>query len=265
MAHTDEHEARSPHSWSGDAALIAARRVLVSELLCEAVHLRAHYRVLDVATGHGNTALAAARRGCDATGIDLVPELLAQARRRAAAEGLPALFHAGDATRIPFAAGSFHIVLCTFGPGSAADTPLVVQELLRVCRPGGKIGLAAWASTGADVVERRIVRRYLPTVSETAPRSWGTPEGLAQLFGPAVVSLQVTPRQLTYHLRSVAAYVDTLQYAPGPCRPIFAGLDADTQQRFRRDLIEGMSQLNRSGDETLVLPFDYLEAVATRR
>lgn len=245
--------------------MIGSRLVIVSELLCEAVDLRANHRVLDVATGHGNTALAAARRGCDVTGIDFAPALLALARQRAAAEHLQVNFQEGDAEDIPFPAESFDVVLSTFGSPFASDQHTAAQELVRVSRAGGKIGLANWAATGANLVENRIIGKYVPADPDAAPNLWGTQEGLRELFGESIATLQVTPRSVVFRFRSTGAYVDTIRHHHGPCMKLFDGLDEDNQERLRRELIEGLSYFNQSGDETLVLPFDYLEVVATKR
>ena len=245
--------------------MIGSRLVIVSELLCEAVDLRANHRVLDVATGHGNTALAAARRGCDVTGIDFAPALLGHARERAAAEHLQVSFQEGDAEEIPFPAESFDVVLSTFGATFAPNQHHAAEELLRVCRAGGKIGLANWAATGANVVEDRIISKFLPAEPGASPNLWETPQGLRHLFGASVVALQVTPRSVVYRFRSMGGYVDTLRHCFGPCMRLFEELDEDTQARLRGELIKGLSRFNQSGDETLVLPFDYLEVVATKR
>ena len=266
MTDPGELKARQQRTWSlGDYAMIGSRLVIVSELLCEAVDLRANHQVLDVATGHGNTALAAARRGCNVTGIDFAPALLAQARHRAAAEHLQVNFQEGHAEDIPFPAESFDVVLSTFGPMCGSDQHAMVGELLRVCRPGGKIGLANWPATGANVVENRIISKYRPASPDAPPSLWASQEGLRELFGESVATLQVTPRSVVYRFQSTGAYVDTIRHHLGPCMKLFDGLDEDTQERLRRELIEGLSKFNQSGDETLVLPFDYLEVVATKR
>jgi SAM-dependent methyltransferase len=265
---TDPNELRSgrQRAWSsGDYAIIGTRLVIVSELLCEAVDLHANDQVLDVATGHGNTALAAARRGCDVTGIDFAPALLAHARERAAAEHLQVNFQDGDAEDIPFPAESFDVVLSTFGSEFAPDQHKAAAELLRVCRTGGKVGLVNWASTGANVVESQIIGKYRPANPGAAPNLWGTQEGLRELFGEAVAALQVRPRSVLYRFRSTEAYVDTVRHTFGPCMRVYHGLDEETQERLKRELTEGLGRFNQSRDETLVLPFDYLEVVATKR
>ena len=266
MSGPDELKARQRETWTaGDYALIGSRLVIVSELLCEAVDLRANHRVLDVATGHGNTALAAARRGCDVTGVDLAPALLEQARGRAAAEHLPVRFQEGDAEELPFPDGTFDVVLSTFGVSFASDQDRAAQELLRVCRSGAKIGLVNWAPTGANVAEGRVFDSYFPP-APGAPRSlWGTDKGLRGLLGDRVASLQITPRSVVYRFHSVEAYVDTLRISFGPFMQRMESLAAERRKGLIRDLVEALGDFNQSGDETLVLPFDYLETVAVKR
>ncbi len=265
MTEPDDLKSRQQTIWAtGDYSLIASRLVMVSELLCESVDLRATHRVLDVATGTGNTALAAARRGCDVIGIDITPSLLEQARQRAAAEHLPVAFQWGNAEDIPFPDETFDVVLSTFGVIFAPDQRRAASELVRVCRAGGKIGLANWAPTGANVAEERVGHKYFPPDPHAPPGLWGTQEGLAKLFGDNIASLRVVPRSVIYRFRSPEAYVDALQASFGPFMCRMATLSSDRQEMYRRDLVEALGDYNRSGDETLVLPFDYIEMVATR-
>lgn len=261
MTQPDERKTRQQETWgAGDYAAIGSRLVIVSELLCEAVDLRAHHRVLDVATGHGNTALAAARRDCDVIGIDITPSLLEQARQRATAEHLRVSFREGDAEAISFPDESFDVVLSTFGVIFASDSHQAANELLRVCRPCGKIGLTAWAATGAATVIDQVYNKYLPP---GPPDLWGTEEGLSLLFGDRITSLQVKPRQVVYRFLSIEACIHTFSTTFGPCIKTLKTLEKD-RDRFRADLAEAYRQVNQSGDETFVIAYDYLEVVATK-
>lgn len=250
----------------GDYAPIGARLVIVSELLCEAVDLRGGQRVLDVATGTGNTALAAARRSCEVTGIDYVPAWLERARERARLEGLEVGFREGDAESLPFPDASFDVVLSTFGAMFAPDQERVARELLRVCRPGGKIGMASWTPDGFSGESFRVTARYVPPPAELKPATrWGTEAGLRELFGDGIASLRVTRRSLVFRFRSVQQRAELFRTHFGPTMKTFAGLDPARQRELERDLEELAQRFNRSGDDTLVVPSDYLEVVAVRR
>jgi SAM-dependent methyltransferase len=261
MTQDAEYESRQGEIWSsGDYAAIGSRLVIVSELLCEAVDLRAGQHVLDVATGHGNTALAAARRDCDVTGIDITPSLLEQARQRAAAEHLQIHFQEGEAEAIPFPDESFDAVLSTFGSIFASDAQRAANELLRVCRPSGRIGLTTWATTGASAVIDQVYNKYLPP---DPPDPWATAEGLHLLFGDRISSLQVETRKVIYRFLSIGACIQIFSTAFGPFIKILKTL-GEGRDRFQRDLTEAYRQVNQSGDPTLVVAYDYLEVVATK-
>src|SRR5215471_8890023 len=203
-------KARQQKSWStGDYAVSGATLGVISEELCEATDLHAGQSVLDVATGSGNTAIAAARRFCEATGIDYVPALLEVGQRRADAERLPITFQDGDAENIPFADASFDVVLSTLGVMFTPNQQKAASELLRVCRSGGKIGLANWTPTGFIGQLFRLIGRYAPPPAGLEPGAlWGTEERLRELFGDHVTSLQTTKRNFIFRYRSPAHWVD---------------------------------------------------------
>jgi SAM-dependent methyltransferase len=240
--------------------------VLVSERLCESVDLRGGQAVLDVATGSGNTALAAARRQCDVIGVDYAPSMLALGQARAAAERLPVSFREGDAEHLPFADGTFDVVLSTLGVMFAPDQAQVARELLRVCRPGGKIGLASWTPESFPAEMRRVIARYLPPPPDVpSPMRWGTEAGLRELFGEGIASLEVRPRSIAQRDRSARHYVGRLRAYFGPVVAAFEALEAAHQEQLMADLVEEAQRFNRSGDATLVVPCAYLEAVAITR
>jgi ubiquinone/menaquinone biosynthesis C-methylase UbiE len=253
-------------TWAtGDYAMIGTTLVIMAEQLCEAAGLRAGQSVLDVATGHGNAALAAARRFCTVTGVDYVPSLLERGRERAAAEHLPVIFREGDAEALPFQDGTFDVVLSTVGVMFAPNHEQTARELLRVCRAGGKIGLANWTPDGFIGELFKVIGRHVPPkVKLTPPSLWGTEEHLRELFGTAISELQTTRRYFTFCYRSPQHWVDFFREYYGPVSRAFAALDPAGQDALTTDLLDLIARYNRSGDSTMYVPGEYLEAVATR-
>lgn len=249
----------------GDYAVVAAALVIVGEQLCEALDVRAGRKALDIATGSGNTALALARRGCEATGADYVPELLQRARERAAVERLSVTFVQGDAEALPFPDNSFDYVTSTFGVMFAPDQPRAAAELLRVCRPGGRIGLANWSPDGFVGEWFRTTARFAPPPPGLrSPLAWGTEQHLRELLGPGCRALQLTRRSMIFRYRSARHWLDFFRTYFGPTMRAFESLDAPRQREFEAALLELVERFNRSGDETIAAPGDYLEIVAIR-
>ena len=257
---------RQQLAWaSGDYAMFGAALLVMSELLCEAVDLRPGQRVLDVATGSGNTALASARRFGETTGIDYVPALLERGRERAAAERLEVDFREGDAESIPFADASFDVVLSTVGAMFAPDQERAAGELLRVCRPGGRIGLANWTPDGFAGELGSLFGSYLPfSPGLKPPALWGTEERLRELLGGAG-DLRITRRSFVFRYRSVRHYLEVLQTQLGPTRETLLTLEPEKREKLTGDVVDLIGRFNRSGDGTMVVPSDYLEVVVTRR
>jgi SAM-dependent methyltransferase len=260
-------KARQRAAWSaGDYAEIGTRLQIVGESLCEAVDLRAGSRVLDVAAGNGNAALAAARRWCDVVATDYVPALLERARARAAADHLPIEFREADAENLPFADGSFDAVLSTFGVMFTPDQERAAQEMLRVCRPGGKIGLANWTPESFIGQLFRTLGKYIPPAPGLkSPALWGTEVRLAELFGADATEIDSRPRHYVFRYRSPAHWLEVFRTYYGPLHKAFAALDADKQAALAGELTELMERSNRSGDATLALPSEYVEVVIVRR
>ena len=258
---------RQQKTWtSGDYARIGNTLVIIGELLCEAVDVHAGDKVLDVATGSGNTAISAARRFCEVTGIDYVPELIEYARKRAEVEELEITFDVGDAEDLPYPDASFDIVLSTLGAMFAPDQEKAAKELLRVCRPGGKIGLANWTPDGYIGNMFRTQGKHVPPPPGIMPPPlWGTEERLRELLGEGVVSLEVTKRSYMFRYRSATHFVEHFRSYYGPTLKAFEALDADGQEALAKDLEELLEDWNISGDEMLIVPSDYLEVVAVRR
>jgi ubiquinone/menaquinone biosynthesis C-methylase UbiE len=253
-------------TWAaGDFSMIATGATIVGELLCESADVRSGQTVLDVATGSGNTALAAARRRCDVTGIDFVPALLERARERAAVERLEATFQEGDAENIPFPDGSFHFVLSTFGVMFAPDHQKAADEMLRVCHPGGTIGVASWTPEGFIGTIERTASRYVPPPPEMkSPLLWGTEAHVRDLFGNRITTLRVTRRTCVFRARSVPEWLNFNRRFLGHVIKTFEKLDPAKQETLMFELTEVGKRFNRSGDETMVAPAEYLEIVATR-
>jgi SAM-dependent methyltransferase len=236
------------------------------ELLAEAVDLKPGQRVLDVASGNGNASLAAARRFCEVVGIDYVSMLLEEGRKRAEAEGLTVDFREGNAEDLPFEDASFDVVLSTLGVIFTPDQQKVADELLRVCKPGGKIGLVNWVPDGyvADLF-RTIGKAVPPPVGLKPPFRWGTEEGLGELLDGGIGSLQTRRYNLMWRFPSARHHVEFMRGYYGPLHKAFETLDEEGQNALEEDLISLVGQYNRSNDGTAVWPADDLEVVATRR
>ena len=243
-------------------AVVGTTLPIVGESLCEALDLRAGSRVLDVAAGSGNAAFAAAHRWCDVTSTDDVPQLLAFGRKRARAEGLTVRFQKADAQNLPFCDRSFDVVLSTFGVMFAPDQEKAADELARVCKLGGRIGLANWTPDSFIGQVFRTIRRYVPPTPGTkSPARWGTQSRLWELFGEAATTIRATRRSLTFRYRSPLQWLEVFRTSYGPLNETFAALDPAHQQALTSDLLDLIERGNRSGDETLVLPSEYLEVV----
>ena len=257
---------RQQQTWAtGNYARVGNTLGLISELLCEQVDVRAGDIVLDVATGSGTTALAAAHRFCAVTGIDYVPDLIDQANARANADGFEITFDVGDAEALPYQDASFDVVLSTLGAMFAPDQPQTAAELLRVCRPGGKIGMANWTPDGFIGQFFRLMGRYVPPPAGLqSPILWGTEARVRELFGEGIDGLSVTKRDFTFRYPSARFFRDYFQTYYGPTNKAFATLDADTQQVLAAEIEALVRQFNRSNDETMVVPSEYLEVVAIR-
>jgi len=258
---------RQQATWSaGDYARIGNTILLTAELLCEAVDLRSGQQVLDVAGGTGNAALAAARRFGNAVATDYVPELLEQARVRAEAEGLPMAIQVADAEQLPFSDASFDVVLSTFGAMFAPDQEQVARELLRVCRPGGKIGMTNWTPDGFLGDFFRMMGQYVPPPAGVRlPMLWGSRSHLRRLFGDGVSALTVKRRTFVFRHYSARAWVDYFRAYYGPTLKVFDALDPAGQERLTSDLEMLIARHNVADDGTMAVPSEYLEVVAVRR
>jgi ubiquinone/menaquinone biosynthesis C-methylase UbiE len=260
-------KARQQGAWSsGDYAIIGTTLQIVGETLCEALDLRAGQTVLDVAAGNGNASLAAARRWCEVVATDYVPALLDRAHERAMAERLDISFQEADAEALPFANGSFDVVVSTFGVMFTPNQDRAAAEMVRVCRRGGKIGLANWTPDGfIGQVFKTIGKHVSPPAGVKSPALWGTRARIAEWFEPHASSIKQADRSFAFRYRSPQHWLDVFRSYYGPVLKTFAALQPAQQAALEDDLLALVARFNRAGDGTMVVPSDYLEIVITRR
>lgn len=260
-------KARQRVMWgSGDFSIIGTTLQLVGEELCEAADVAAGSRVLDVACGNGNAALAAARRFCEVTGVDYVPSLLARARDRAAAERLPIRFVEGDAEALPLEDGAMDTVLSTFGVMFAANQARAASELVRVCKRGGTIAVASWTPEGFLGDMFRTVSAYVPPpASAPSPLFWGTERGIAELFGARTNTISLTRKDFVFRYRSPEHFVQVFRDYYGPTFTAFRALSPEKAGQLRTDLLSVIAQAQRKGSLAFAVPGEYLEVVLEKR
>ncbi len=257
---------RQQAGWaSGDFNEIARQVIPVSEALVEALDPHAGQRVLDVACGSGNAALIAARRYCDVVGIDFVPALVERAKVRAQAEGSQVRFQTGDAQALDFPDASFDFVMSTFGVMFAPNQEQAAAELLRVCRPGGTIGLCNWMPEGYGGELFRTLAGYVPPPPGlNPPVRWGTEAGLAELLGKGTRSITSQRKRFHQYYRSLDHKWEVMSKYFGPLNRALAGMDDATKARLRSDYMDVIGKYNRAKDGTAVIEGEYLQVIAKR-
>jgi SAM-dependent methyltransferase len=267
LTHLDRVKAHQQKAWgAGDFAVVARHTVFPGELVCEAADLRAGQRVLDVATGSGNAALSAARRGADTVGVDYVQSLLERGRQRASAEQVTVEFRDGDCEALPFPDDSFDVVLSVFGAMFAPNHQRTADELMRVCRPGGKIANVSWTPEGFWGQAFALRSKFLPPPPGlTPPTAWGREDHLRNLFGDRV-SVDRAERRLTdFRHRSASDWLDFFRTYFGPMVIAFEQLSGAQRDEFAAELKTLAEEHNRADDGTLVIPAEYLEVVLRKR
>lgn len=256
-------KARQQATWSsGDFAVIGRTTQIVAELLAEAAGVEAGEQVLDVAAGSGNASLAAARRFARVTSTDYVPALLERGAQRARAEGLAIEFRTADAEALPFSDHSFDVALSTFGAMFAPRHDVAAGELLRVVRPGGRIGLANWTPEGFigrlfDVIATRVP----PPAGLKPPTLWGTETLVVELFGARAADIRCVRRQFNFRYASAEHWLQVFREYYGPTRRAFLALETDDQTRLAADITTLLQQFNTARTPSLVVPGEYLEVV----
>lgn len=263
----DAIKQRQQATWaSGDFSIIGTTLQIVGESLAEAVDIHSGETVLDVAAGNGNASLAAARRFAEVTSTDYVPHLLAKGAMRAEAEGLKINFQVADAEALPFADGQFDVTLSTFGAMFTPQHAKAASEMMRVTRPGGRIGMANWTPEGFIGQLFRLIGTYIPAPAGTqSPALWGTRDHLTKLFGPEVAELRCTPKCFNFRYRSAAHWIDIFRDYYGPTHKVFAALDAGRQASLIQDLLGLLDKLNVGGGHSLVVPAEYMEVIVIKK
>ncbi len=251
---------------TGDYTRVGNTLQIIAELLVEAADIRAGQRVLDVACGQGNAAIAAARRFADATGVDYATNLLAEGRDRAAVENLTVTFTEGDAEHLAFPDSAFDLALSTVGIMFAPDHQRAADEVVRVTRKGGKIALASWTPTGMVGQLFKAVAGFAPPPAGVRPATlWGTEDYLAELFGERVDWVSLAKREYVFRYHSPEHYSQWFRDYYGPITKVAGTLSGPDLDRFSSDLADVARQFNQADDGTVAAPSEYLEAVGVRR
>ena len=263
----DALKARQHSAWSsGDYAVVGTTLQIVGEELCEALDIHAGQKVLDVAAGNGNVTLAAARRWCDVTSTDYVGDLLERGRKRAAADGLSITFKVEDAEALSFGNDTFDVVVSTFGVMFTPNQERAAAELLRVCKRGGKIGLANWTPESFIGQLFKTLGKYLPPpAGAKSPALWGTEARIKEMFGPSAAAIAAERRHFVFRYRSPEHFLDVFKTYYGPTLKAFAALDATNQQRLQQDVLALIGTMNRAKDGTMIVPGEYLEIIIVKR
>ncbi len=254
-------------AWSsGDYAKIGVTLQVVGEDLAESMDLAPAASVLDVAAGNGNATLAFARRWADVTSTDYVDGLLARGRTRAEAEGLDVTFQIADAEDLPFGDGAFDAVVSTFGVMFTPNQQKSAGELLRVCRSGGKVGLANWTPAGfIGQVFKTLGGHVAPPAGVKSPALWGSNEWLQETFGGEAQSVSIVPKSFIFRYHSPDHFVDFFRTFYGPVHKAFLALDDDGQEALARDLHATIAQFNTASDGSMRVPSEYVEVIVTKK
>jgi ubiquinone/menaquinone biosynthesis C-methylase UbiE len=256
-------------TWSkGDFAMVANIVVYGAETLAESLQILPGEKVLDVATGSGNAAIAAARRAWgNTTGVDFVPELLERGRERAAAERLEIDFVEGDAQNLPFEDASFDVTMSIFGVMFAPDQEKAASELLRVTKPGGRIGVASWSPDGGLQGLFGAVVKHTggPPPGTMPPVLWGTEERVRELFGDGVAEIEFQRRPSRQAFFSADQYIDFFRSYFGPIQMAFEKVGPEGEEALSADLRAWLAEENVAGDKAMVIEPEYLEVIATKR
>jgi len=258
---------RQQATWaSGDYGNIGTRLQIVGEQLTEALDLRAGEQVLDVAAGNGNASIAAARRYANVTSTDYVPELLFQGEARAKANGLKIKFQVADAEALPFHDGEYDVAMSTFGVMFAPNQPQAANELIRVVRSGGRIGLSNWTPEGFIGQLFRLLGRYItPPAGVQSPMLWGSEPHIVKLFGSQATEIRCLRRMYNFRFQSAAHWIEVFRTYYGPINKAYGALDAQSQRQLTDEIADLLGHMNIAAHDSLVVPSEYMEVVITRK
>lgn len=262
----DQHMTSEQIWTAGDFSAVAATMVVVGENLVESAGIHPGERVLDVGTGSGNTALAAARRHAVVTGVDIVQGLLDRARERAMAERLPASFQLGDVQELPFANGCFDVVTSSFGAIFAPDPEKTSAEMMRVLKPGGRLVMANWTRSSFIGGFLGVHRQYVPAPpGARSPLEWGDRPVLEERLGRYSRQIAIESREFAFREQTARAFVEFMRVNYGPTQTTFERIPEDRRERFLTDLTDVAIRFNRSSNGFWCAPSEYVEVIATKR
>lgn len=259
-------KAKQQIAWgSGDYSRVGVTLQITGEQLCEAMDLRAGQTVLDVAAGNGNASLAAARRFCKVLSTDYVPDLLEHSQQRAQADGLAIDYQQADAEKLPFYNSRFDNVVSTFGVMFTPNQAQTASELIRVCKPGGKIGLVNWTPKGFIGQLFKIIGQYItPPTGLNSPAAWGTKAFIETNFGSHASSIQLKERNFVFRYQSPQHWLDIFSTYYGPLVKTYEALDKHTSKRFSNEILDLIDKLNTADDGTMVVASEFLEVIVTK-
>ncbi len=251
---------------SGDYGRIGVTLQITGEQLCESMDLASGESVLDIASGNGNVTLAAARRFCDVTSTDYVEAWLEQSKKRAEAEGLQIAYQFADAEALPFSDNSYDNVVSTFGVMFTPNQRQSAAELIRVCKPNGKIGLVNWTPEGFIGQLFKLIGGYItPPAGVKSPALWGTREFINEQFAPHAAEITYRTREFNFRYRSAQHWIDLFRTFYGPVHKAFAALDESKGAELEQDIHQLIARFNRSVGNGIVVPSEYLEIVVQKR
>jgi SAM-dependent methyltransferase len=251
---------------AGDFGQVAKLSAACAEEFASGLKITPGMKALDVACGTGNLAIPAARMGATVTGVDIAPNLLEQARLRAEGEGLNVQFDEGDAEQMPYPDASFDLVMSIFGVMFAPRPEKAASELLRVCRPGGRIAMGNWTPEGFIGRMQQMVTAYAPTPPGVpSPMLWGDEDTVRERFGKGISELNLAKRICTFNFPfDASGAVEFFRRYFGPAQRTFETLDEQKQVELRDDLVRLWSENNRATDGTMQIDAEYLEVIAVR-